>query len=190
MVSCKPAMLNFVTVHKWLNWFYQFLLVVLSECLQICQCMYWPNLPYLMMYSFSAYSGHPDTMWSTVWSVSLQMQHIGSVPSFIILAFYTLVWRLWPCTAMMNPTASPFKLELLSDRLVAIMSISGSLKWVAYLPCKCLACQLSSMLFRYAALAFIIILWEVSVTLLSSGETVSDFSHRYISLVNFGKEKQ
>lgn len=48
----------------------------------------------------------PDTIWSTVSPISLQMRYLGSVPSLIILALYTLVVGIWSCAAIINPSVS------------------------------------------------------------------------------------
>ena len=66
-------------------------------------------------------------MWSIISLYLLHILQIGSVPSFMILARYDPVAKLWSGAAIIRPSVSGFSLVLLSHWLVLFWSTSASL---------------------------------------------------------------
>lgn len=66
-------------------------------------------------------------MWSIISLYLLHILQIGSVPSFMILARYDPVAKLWSGAAIIRPSVSVFSLVLLSHWLVLFWSTSASL---------------------------------------------------------------
>jgi len=66
-------------------------------------------------------------MWSIISLYLLHILQIGSVPFFMIQAWYDHVAKLWSGAAIIRPSVSVFSLVLLSHLLVLFWSTSASL---------------------------------------------------------------
>ena len=118
------------------------------------QCMNLATRSCLCRYSVLTIAGHADIIWSTVSSFSVHSLQLGSAPFLRILVWYTRVDILWSWAASMNPSVSPFKLELLSHWWVVALPTSAWSVLNGYLPWSGFSLHPFFMSSKLAFLAF------------------------------------
>ena len=85
-------------------------------------------------------------------SLGTQNLHLGSVPSWRILAWKFLVKWLWSCAATINPSVSTLSPALLSHWWVSCKSTSAFWLQSGYWPCNSFDFQTASIAFSIDSL--------------------------------------
>ena len=101
------------------------------------QCIYFATRSCCWRYSLFIIVGHSDIMWLIVTSLCVHSPYLGSAPFLMIFAWYARVARIWFCAANMKPSSVlPFRLELLSQWCIVVLSTSLLSVPRGYLPCS------------------------------------------------------